>query len=152
MVLSTEYYNHKIIAKWLGDDDEGYYKLVRQMWHEQEEFILNEHDIVPWPGAFCRIWGCEHLLCAYPAPYAGATEGYGYGIGTLRFSKELLSKYPDFMDRPEANRDWKYIDGEVWSYLGHNMGVQIHYHDPPVLHLNKRRLGYEPMRLGLQSE
>lgn len=124
-----------------GDSDLAYYYFVRELWMEQETFILVEHDIVPWPGALKEMWDCPFSLCAFHAPSGPSS----IGLGCLKYGQQLLKDFPDHIRNIEPDRrNWNILDGGLtWALL--NYGVAPHYHRPMVGHHSPDRFQFENM-------
>ena len=123
-------------------ENDSYYRLLLNLWHEGETFILVEHDIIPWPGAITELANCSGSWCVFP--YNVHTDG---SLGCTKFHGELLRKHPDALDEPfyrDFDKHWACLDG----YVGDKMiefGIKAHVHKPNVAHLH----AHECMRKGL---
>jgi hypothetical protein len=127
-----------------GHSTTAYYELLKELWNQQETFIMVEHDIVIWPGALHDLWECSEPLCAYEAPYnitlVGGRRGLSYGIGCLKWNSILMTKFPNLViDTPEEDREWVRLDQVFVVKAAIANNDCIHYHYPPIGHLNRAR-------------
>jgi hypothetical protein len=124
------------------EHDSSYYRLVRNLWHDGETFIIVEHDIIPWPGAVTILDQCSQPWCLNP--YNNQTDG---SLGCTKFGKTLLTQYPDALDEPffrHYDKSWAMLDGYVYDKLT-SLGVDRHIHKPNVAHLH----AHESKRRGI---
>lgn len=130
------------------EDDLHYWRLLRELWWEGQSFIVVEHDILPWPGALQGLWECPEPWCAYPY-YLSHDPRPTPALGCAKFGAALMADAPGMWDRLAEGRDfrcqgdprhWWGLDGRIGLVLG-EMGARswIHRHEPPVLHLNRKR-------------
>lgn len=116
------------------EDDEAYSRLLAAAWR-QGEFVVVEHDVVPWPGAIRELWDCPELYCAFEYPHGRGT--LAAALGCTRFSERLTRGWPNLPERWEG-RPWIEMDVRVLGAVYEATGVEGHVHGPPVGHARKR--------------
>jgi hypothetical protein len=106
----------------------SYDLLFRKLWAEGCPFILNEHDIIPWPGAIHQLWTCEQPWCGFLYLLYGEPRTY---LGCTKFDPSRLGDCPLSGDLTE----WQKIDRIIEKNLLLR-GEKGHIHTPAVSHLN----------------
>jgi hypothetical protein len=87
----------------LTGDDEGYFKLITQLWREGDWFLIVEQDVVPDPQQFNDMCACPKEWCAgvhkshYNAPDV-------WSMGLMKFSDQLLARHFEIDGRSEEDR------------------------------------------------
>ena len=124
-----------------------YYEVLKELWSLQDDFILLEHDIIPWPGALNTFENCSEPWCAFKYLYPPSGH-LVIANGCVRFRKELMNLIPDLFDIIESNdgtffvtsedpKDWHAIDGRMGAILTNKLNGFVHVHNPPVVHLKE---------------
>ena len=117
--------NYKMMDR--GDD---YFNLVKELWEKGEQFIINEHDVIPWPGAIAQIDDCEHPWCTFW--YRSPAGWLNNGLGLVKFDPARL---PNIFDEPFEKTNWSNLDRQIYHKLQVH-GVDVHTHSPSVTNLN----------------
>jgi len=115
----------------LMDGDECYHDLIRNLWHRAETpFIINEHDVIAWPGAIPQLEACEHPWCTflYRAPCGWLRNG----LGLVKFDPKRL---PNIFAQLFSKRHWAGLDMQIARRL-EALGFNAHVHMPAVTNLN----------------
>lgn len=133
------------VYEYVGDSPFAYFDILRDLWHKGEDFILIEHDIIPWPGALVTFDACEDMWCAFG--YLYPPDGYIVTAhGCVRFRAEMMQRIPDLFEIVEANdgrffkvkdtdtRHWKDLDGCISPVLTGILDRFPHQHVPAVVH------------------
>jgi hypothetical protein len=127
----------------------GLYRLLRRLWAQASDFLLVEHDVLPYPGALEEIWNCPQWLCAKPYQVGELWLG---ALGCTKVSGELMRAYPQAVEeagkRPYpadsgiGYQDWEMLDCRLFAaladagYAGALGAGYPHQHFPPVSHLH----------------
>jgi hypothetical protein len=118
-----------------------YCGLLRRLWALHRTFAVVEHDIVVNPDTLDGLRDCPEPWCAAPYPFLSGTH---LGLGCVRFRDDLLTRYPDAMERVATMRDathppghWCRLDAWLRNWLN-EQGVQVHEHAGLVAHLDPR--------------
>jgi hypothetical protein len=115
----------------------AYPNLLADLWAQQEDFALIEHDIVITPQVYQEFRDCPEPYCCFP--YEWGTQ-IGPALGCTRFRTELVTRYPQAMAQVQAQRvGWRQTDVVLMRHVFARNGVQPHVHLPPVEHLNERK-------------
>lgn len=111
-----------------GETD--YYNLVKELWTAGEPFIINEHDIIPWPGAIEKIVDCPSPWCTftYRSPAGWITDG----LGLVKFEPLRL---PNIFKIDFEMKHWSNLDVQIARRLQFN-GSHACVHEPAVSNLN----------------
>jgi len=112
----------------LMENDDSYYELVKSLWEKGEPFIVNEHDIVSWPGAIQQLKDCPEPWCTFP---------YRAGCGMVKQSLGLAKFIPQLLINVFADityKHWGGLDMEIAKRL--RTMFSPHVHEPPVTNLN----------------
>jgi len=111
-----------------GETD--YYDLVKSLWQSGEPFIINEHDIIPWPGAIKKLEDDESPWSTfrYRSP-AGWIED---GLGLVKFEPLRL---PNIFAKEFDQKHWSNLDVQIARRLQAN-GIHPCVHSPAVSNLN----------------
>lgn len=133
------------VYEYVGDSPYRYFEIFRDYWRRGEDFILLEHDIIPWPGALATFESCPDIWCAFG--YLYPPDGYlVVAHGCVRFRAKMMESVPDLLDIVEANdgrffkvketdtRHWKDLDGCISPILTGTLERFPHRHVPAVVH------------------
>jgi hypothetical protein len=114
----------------LMEGDEAYHDLVKELWNDAKPFIINEHDIISWPGAIRQLEKCEHPWCTflYRAPCGWLRNG----LGLVKFDPRRL---PNIFAELFTTRHWRELDMQIARRL-EGLGITAHVHMPAVTNLN----------------
>lgn len=110
------------------DRDDAYHDLIKNLWEQGDPFIINEHDIIAWPGAIAQLEACPHPWCTHM--YRCAAGWIGHGLGLVKFDPKKLS---NIFNVPFENTNWGYLDTFIARRL---QPVMPHIHTPAVTNLN----------------
>lgn len=123
--------------RYTGDSDEAYWRLLDELWHGGESFVIVEHDVVVRRDSLAELEACGHLWCAFGVPYF---VGVYPGMACVKFGLELLRRNPQAIERIAAMADathppkhWCRLDGWLRNLLQTSGEVQ-HVHGPPLEH------------------
>jgi hypothetical protein len=126
----------------VGDRDDAYYELLRELWEAGKSFAIIEQDIVPRSWQLDELLGCFYPWCGAYYEYEGS--GLTGGLGFTQFSSELLARLPgamrasgEFVDREHPRRHWCSVDDRLNQVLL-ACGLLTHVHGV-VRHLNPQR-------------
>jgi len=111
-------------------EDDDYYELVKSLWAKGEPFILNEHDIIPWPGAIKQLDDCDHPWCTFW--YRSPAGWLSNGLGLVKFNPAQL---PNIFKEPFEDTHWSGLDMRIAKRLQAH-GLEAHTHNPPITNLN----------------
>ncbi len=111
-------------------NSDDYYKLLKERWAKGEQFVINEHDIIPWPGAIAQLEECSQPWCTFP--YRSAAGWLKNGLGLVKFDPARL---PNIFVEPFEITHWRNLDMQVARRLEKH-GLAAHTHSPPVTNLN----------------
>jgi len=111
-----------------GDSD--YYELIKRLWQQGEEFVINEHDIVAWPGAIAKLEVCDSPWCTYS--YRSSAGWINDGLGLVKFNPAQL---PNIFAQDFEQKHWSNLDVQIARRLQAN-GVEACTHSPSVTNLN----------------
>ena len=105
----------------VGDDDQGYGKLFRNLWYDQASFLIVEHDIQFDQAHIDQAKNCPCGWSSSYYPYGrfgaprrvilpkGETTGLKYTHGGFsRYSAELMAAHPHFADELGECR-WSHV-------------------------------------------
>jgi len=112
------------------DGDKAYHNLIRTLWHNNKPFILNEHDIIPWPGAISKLEECENPWCTFL--YRCEAGWLKRGLGLVKFDP---SRLPNIFDEPFGDTHWRCLDTQIAQRL-ERAGYEVCNHKPAVTNLN----------------
>jgi len=120
-------------------EPEAYWHMFWHAWEQGEGFVNVEHDIIPWPGALTRLWGCTRDWCYYPYLVSG---GYFRQVmlGCVKFSSQLIADTPELWS--QITPTWRTLDTQL-EYELLSAGYVPHMHWPPVAHLNMSALTWD---------
>ena len=107
-----------------------YYKLIKGLWGKGEQFIINEHDIIPWPGAIAQLEECEHPWCTFW--YRSQAGWIKNGLGLVKFDPKRL---PNIFTETFQDTHWRNLDMQIARRLEAH-GLEAHGHLPSVSNLN----------------
>ena len=122
------------------DGDQDYFYLMENLWHEQEDVIIVEHDVLPWPGAIEELAQCPYPWCSCSYKIGLSQTGKaGYGayhtFGCTKFSSHFMGLLPYVWQQVES-RHWRHLDAQL-STQAIAIGQTPHPHRPSVLHLHE---------------
>lgn len=106
-----------------------YSKAIRSHWNQ--ELIIVEHDVAPWPGALTLMQLCSRPWCVHTYPFA--PNAMRWAMGCVRFSASLVQTNPNLVDCLDGVT-WNQVDGTLIPKVIEVAG-QPHIHYPPVAHL-----------------
>lgn len=129
---------------------EAYYRLVAELWHAGDDFLLIEHDIELTEAALAQALDCPCIWSTSPyrgpgTSYEGATVLTG-SLGCTRFRAELIAAVPGALAEvgnvddggPAVPlRDWRRLDARLLGvlmahgYAPHVHAEVIHHHPYP---------------------
>jgi hypothetical protein len=114
--LDVEYIN-------VGADDEAYWRLLSELWADQEDFCVVEQDVVAPPGFLYSFDACDHEWCAYSYRYKTWDEYVG--LGCVRFRSSLMVSEPDLLVEvgnmvigSHPRKHWCTLDSGIQRWLG----------------------------------
>ncbi len=110
--------------------DDDYYELIKSLWSKVEPFIINEHDIIPWPGAIREIEDCDHPWCTFW--YRSPAGWLRNGLGLVKFNPQQL---PNIFAEKFEETHWGRLDMQIAKRLQAH-GLEAHTHSPSVTNLN----------------
>lgn len=133
----------KIGSLWMSADVSGtewdYFGLIRDMWADQEDFVIVEHDIVPHFDFLEQFAQCPEPFCGYSywvhergvtvADYAPGPPSTA--MGCVRFRAEMMQRIPDL---GEHCWPWYHLDSALYQLVRAH-GFNVHRHYPDVEHL-----------------
>lgn len=109
------------------DGDDGYRRLLREVWEEGDPFILVEHDVVPTAAQVASLEACPEPWCGYGYSPGDWTPMFGF----VRFGRALLSAIPEAFTDPSW--PWDQLDAK-FAVLARSRGFRWHWHYPHVHH------------------
>lgn len=135
---------------WLAEvfpmlDSRAYFDLVAGLWEAGEGFAIVEHDIELGGGELNAFFSCPQPWCAHSYEvFAGdvaAAYGGPFALGCVRFSADLLARWPDAVTMAgeldihpvHPPRSYAVMDSTLTQIL-RSCGVEVHQHYPNVLH------------------
>ena len=110
--------------------DEDYHDLIQRWWLDGEPFIINEHDIVAWPGAIAKIEECPSPWCT--SLYRAGCGWLKIGLGLVKFDPLRL---PNIWGEPFEDKHWRGLDTKIARRLEAH-GLTACCHKPAVTNLN----------------
>ncbi len=111
-------------------DSDDYYSLLKSLWAKGEQFVINEHDIIPWPGAIHELEECSEPWCTFP--YRSAAGWLRNGLGLVKFDPARL---PNIFVEPFKITHWRNLDMQVARRIEKHV-ISAHVHSPAVTNLN----------------
>lgn len=131
---------HELEYRDVGGSDDAYWQLLSDLWAEQQDTIIVEHDIVVRPDTLDELANCPSPWCACRYEYAGM--GVWWGMGCVKFTGGLMTRTPDAVhragvmwDERHAKKHWcrqdAWLQGTILPQLGE---VQCR-HETTVEHL-----------------
>ena len=112
--------------------DQGYWQLLRDLWHDGEEIINIEQDIVIHPDVIPTMAACGHRWCGYTYAFGLEAPCAEPFMGCTHFSAELMAEQPDAMERIRE-RHWHKLD----QFVKRSLGLEQAVHVPSVAHLHE---------------
>jgi hypothetical protein len=114
-------------------DVESYWRLLCDIWAGQDDVVMIEHDIIPWPGAIDELWRCPSAWCTYTYEMR---EGFGihHAFGCVKLGTKLFEELPDVW-KNVATTSWRHLDAQLCDYAQRH-AIIPHPHRPPVIHLH----------------
>lgn len=117
-------------------DDDSYSLLLAELWRGGGDFIIVEHDVIPWPGAVAGLIDCPRPWCSHRAPVVGGA----LALSTIAFGKFTTTVLDATPDLPERwGSDWRRLDSTIPGGIMEALGESPHEHDPPVAHARTER-------------
>jgi hypothetical protein len=95
-------------------DDYAYWRLLRQEWNGEQDFVVIEHDIEITAEVLPSFSACDQPWCAYEYEqrYKSSVAVLKENLGCTRFSAELQRTVPF----PRAAQ-WKFLDLAISSEI-----------------------------------
>src|SRR5437773_683378 len=90
------------------EHNDGYYLLMKELWEAKEPFIINEHDVIAWPGAIGQLVMCSNPWCTFP--YRARAGWLSNGLGLVKFDPTRL---PDIFQEEFRQRSWRHLDMQM---------------------------------------
>ena len=121
-------------------DDYAYGELVADLWAQASTLVICEQDVVPPPGSIAALIDCPQQWCVHEMPFEGRrlapTLCLAKFAGSLmaarpRLARQALSKHTG----QRCRTHWRAVDITLQNAL-HHAGVQVHVHQPPIVHLH----------------
>jgi len=131
--LVTEGVDHDVFDT---PDDDSYPRLLERLWREGGDFILVEHDVVPWPGAIAELASCPRQWCAFRAPLPGGALALST-IACGKFTAPVLAATPSLPS--QWGDDWRRLDSYIPGEIMRTIAESPHEHGPPVAHAREER-------------
>jgi hypothetical protein len=129
-------YADRVHYRWVGYSDTAYWELVNTLWHEGNDVIIVEQDIVPPADVIPSFDVCHFWFCTAKYQYStrndhiyGGNEHKGWlgGLGCCRFSHRLMELYPNAIENAgnlerayrgaHPARHWCALDGAIKDEL-----------------------------------
>lgn len=76
--------------------DDGYWRLLSDLWRRAEGVVLVEHDIIASKAAIDELVTCGGDWCCCPYSYE---RGEIVGLGCTKFTGALMARVPDAIER-----------------------------------------------------
>jgi hypothetical protein len=114
----------ELAAEWrdVSTSDTAYAELFVEVWARDLDFLIVEHDVLPWPGACEELWACSNVWC-----------GFNTTLMCTKFSPTALGECPVTPDT-----HWTMVDKLFWHYQERD--VPFCEHKPEVINLNRRNV------------
>ena len=112
------------------EGDTSYHDLLWKLWDAGEPFILNEHDIISWPGAISKLEECDNPWCTFL--YRCEAGWLKRGLGLVKFDP---SRLPNIFEEPFGDTHWRCLDTQIAQRLERH-GIEVCNHKPAVTNLN----------------
>lgn len=110
------------------ENDYSYAELISSLWGK-EDFIIVEHDIIPYPEAFESLMNCNYSYCGCYYHIGGSLGGT---LGFTKFEKIFTKNIPiDF-----TGVKWTHLDAKIAGELEKLDIWDFHRHYPSVTHLH----------------
>lgn len=141
-VIAATRYGHA--QRWydVSGSDRAYFDLLRGLWNAGGAFTIIEHDVIVHPTAITELDACPEDWCAFPYDYG--EWGLTYGLGCVKFSRDLILRNPDALqkvgvlsDARHPKRHWCRLDAFLQGVILPNAGETLHRHETPVTHLGR---------------
>jgi hypothetical protein len=114
----------------LMEKETDYYELVKSLWAKREPFIINEHDVIAWPGAIAGIANCSEPWCTFS--YRSEAGWISDGLGLVKFNPQEL---PNIFEHEFDVKRWSNLDVQIARRL-QRAGFTPCVHQPAVSNLN----------------
>jgi hypothetical protein len=101
----------------VGQDEYAYARWFQSLWKLGHDFIIVEHDVLPWPGAITKLEQCVNVWC-----------GLNTSLQCTKFSPSRLGDCP--VSEPTH---WQMLDHTVFRALGLENFCE---HSPEPINLN----------------
>jgi hypothetical protein len=132
---------HPYETVYVGQCDEAYWYLLRNLWRMGEGFMLVEHDIIVVPGLIQELEECPEDWCVAPHTYSVGAIMPHYGLGCAKFSGDLLKRVPDaleqvaeIVDPQHPKRHWCRNDARLTQKVLPVAGEIMHRHATECQH------------------
>jgi len=122
----------------VSSDGEAYYRILADLWHSGEDFVIVEQDMVAPPGAIQSFLDCPREHCG--VPYWMALGNWGIWHGVVRYRGSLTRRTPALPESIE-HRHWGSLDSAWLNHLRLVCEEDEHWHWPAAKHLTKPRAG-----------
>lgn len=127
-------------------DDQAYWRLLSDLWAQQQTIILVEHDIISSPEAVRELIDCDQDWCCSSYPY-GERRGTIIGLGMTKFTRAIMRRVPDALERAFRVVDrthptpghWCRLDSSLTRVLVDSGETQHFQGHMQVEHLNHGR-------------
>lgn len=120
------------------DTDTDYFWLLQNLWRQQDDFTIVEHDITPSLDALAALDECPQNICLNSYEYF---VGRYAGLGCARFRAATMVDDPHLWgrvalksDAQHPKRHWCRLDGWMQGELRTRTK---HIHDLPCGHSNQ---------------
>ena len=115
---------------------DSYWNLLRNLWEMQEDVVIVEHDVIPWPGALEELVACAKPWCSFSylrqiTPEKRAVGDY-FGFGCVKFARELMEQLPNAFEQM-VDHHWSKLDTQ-FEWFTYQNSVRPHHHRPAVVH------------------
>lgn len=132
------------LPKW-----DSYSQLLKELWAEEETFVLVEQDIIIRPGVVEELIDC-------PEPWCGFLNDVGLGIwptlGCTKFDATYQRRFPELLERAARVRvanlragHWRHMDVAIDRVFHRELEIRgPHPHSPAVVHASFVSLSLDP--------
>jgi len=92
-----------IDLRYVGSDDEAYWRLLRELWAQGNSFTIIEQDVVVDGGTLRSFNACPNGYCGAGYAYLGS-QSY-VGLGCTRFRAEFIAEFPNLIEQAGEYHD-----------------------------------------------
>jgi hypothetical protein len=118
----------------------AYRKLLAKLWEHEEDVVIVEHDILPWPGAVAALWECPEPWCWNAYMLRGQVRCDLPAFGCVKLTATLMAMVGDLWDIDNINTaTWEMLDTHL-RIVAEEKGITAHLHQPPVVHLSPQHM------------